>query len=230
MDGIISNTDYNALIPIRYRKRLNRQNNILKLDTSYNGNDHIIQPYRYVIGLGEKHYRLFDHVIIRLTEVFPWTKKKHIRFIMNELILNSQFSMLREIIKKVPLKKKVPAYFYVTIYINKSFISAGIEEFGDFFDYYTYIDGFNSFIDENKTFEDYYDDKNEMTVKGLNDLADNKLKLVLTADNRLMVPDDSNKIGLNLIENATDNDFYIVSFYKNGKYMWKRIYFRIENG
>ena len=113
---------------------------------------------------------------------------------MNELILNSQFAMLREVINKVPLKKKVPAYFYVTIHVNKDFISAGIEEFGDFFDYYSYIDDFNAFIDDNKTFADYYDDKDEATVKDLNDLSDNKLKLVLTSDNTLMVPDDSNKI------------------------------------
>ena len=34
---------------------------------------------------------------------------------------------------------------------------------------------------------------------------------------------------LNVIEKATDQDFYITSFYKKGKYMWKRIYFRVEN-
>ena len=225
MNGI----NYDTLIHLRYRKRLNQQKNILKLDARYNEREQIVQPFRYSVGLGEKHYRQFDQGIIRLIERFPWTKKKHVRFIMNELILNSQFSMLREVIHKVPLKKKVPAYFYVTIYVNSDFISAGIEEFGDFFDYYSYIDDFNAFIDDSKTFADYYDDKDEATVRDLNDLSDNKLKLVLTNDNSLIVPDDSNKIGLNLIEHATDNDFYITSFYKNGKYMWKRIYFRIEN-
>jgi hypothetical protein len=202
----------------------------MKLEARYAAGDRILQPYRYSIGLGEIHYRAFDAEILRIVEMFPWAKKKHIRFIINELILNSQFSMLREVITKVPLRKKVPGYFYMTLFINNSFISAGIEEFGDFFDYYSYIEGFNSFIDENKTFEDYYDDKDETLVKDLNDLSDNKLKLVLTSDDRLIVPDDSNKIGLNLIEHATDNDFYIVSFYKNGTYMWKRIHFRIENG
>ncbi len=221
-------TDYNILVPLKHRIQLNKQRNILKLDAKYDGS-RIIQPIRFVIGLGEKHYKQFDAEVMRIIERYPWTKKKHVRFIINELILNSQFSMLREVVRKVQIGKKVPGYFYMTIYVNDDFISAGIEEFGDFFDYYTYIEKYHSFIDENLTFEDYYDEREEERVKSLNDLSANQLKLVLTTDNMLKVPDESNKIALNVIEHATDNDFYIISFYKNGVYMWKRLNFRIEN-
>ena len=44
-----------------------------------------------------------------------------------------------------------------------------------------------------------------------------------------MIPDGSNKLALPIIENATNHDFFISSFYKENKYMWKRIYFRVEN-
>ncbi|MBN1534670.1 MAG: hypothetical protein JXA20_18515 [Spirochaetes bacterium] len=221
--------DYNKLVPFNYRRRMNQQRNILKLDGKYDSSNKILQPYRYVIGLGELHYKLFDREMLKLIDRFTWTKKKHVRFIINELILNSQFSMLREVVRKVPVKKKVPCYFYITIYINDDFISAGIEEFGDFFDYYNYIDKYHAYIDEEMTFEDYFDEREEEHVTSINDLSTNQLKLVLTTDHRLIVPDESNKIALNVIEHATDNDFYITSFFKDSRYMWKRINFRIEN-
>jgi len=57
----------------------------------------------------------------------------------------------------------------------------------------------------------------------------NHVKLILTTENDIRLADGSNQIGLNVIEKATDQDFYVTSFYKNSKYMWKRINFRIEN-
>ena len=221
--------NYNHIVHEIYRIRLNAQQNRCKLVGSYDSKKNIVQPYRYVIGLGEKHFKSFDKDIIKLTKEYPWTQKKHIRFIINELILNSQFSMLRQVVNRVPLKQKVPGYFYLTIHINDKFISAGIEEFGDFFNYYEYIDHYKYFIADNLTFEDYYDEISENKITDINDLSVDKLKLILTIENDLIVPEDSNKIGLNVIENATDNDFYITSFFKDGHYMWKRIHFRVEN-
>jgi len=218
--------NYNELIPLSYRKRLNKQQNKIKLVGKLGEDGRIIQPFRYVIGLGERHSKAFEKEILRLCRMFPWLAKKHARFIIHELILNSQFSMMREVVKKVPLKSKVPGYINLTIHVNNDFFSAGIEEFGDFFDYYNYI---NDQKDEVSYREDIYDDMSEEHLNSLDDLTDDKLKIMLTESNEIRVPDNSNKIGLYIIENATDHDFYITSFYKNGKYMWKRIYFRLEN-
>ncbi len=179
-----------------------------------------------MIGLGEKHSRSFENEILRLCRMFPWLAKKHTRFILHELILNSQFSMMREIVKKIPQKSKVPGYINLTVHVNNDFFSASIEEFGDFFDYYNYID------DQNKDVtyrEDLYDNISEEHLNSLDDLQDDNMKIMLSENDEIRVPDDSNKIGLYVIENATDHDFYITSFYKNGKYMWKRVYFRLEN-
>jgi len=55
------------------------------------------------------------------------------------------------------------------------------------------------------------------------------VKLILTADNDIEIADNSNKIALDVIEKATEQDFYVTSFYKEGSYKWKRIYFRVDN-
>lgn len=216
--------DYNEIVPEKLRTRLNQQQNKIKLEGDLAPDGSILQPYRYVVGLGERHFRSFQCEIERICEKFPWTKKKHVRFILHELILNSQFSMLREIVKNVPLKKKTAGYFHVTLFPCDDFFSASIEEFGDFFDYYGYVSNFSS----DSYSETLYDEMEENTVS-LHELAENTLKLVLDSDNRLVVPDGSNQLGLNIIEKATDHDFYVTSFYKEKKYMWKRIYFRVEN-
>jgi hypothetical protein len=218
--------DLNELVPYRYRKRLNDQPNKLRNSARYYPDGTIFEPYIYVLGLGEKHFKVFDREIQRITEHFPWTKKKFIRFIMNELIINTQFSMLRQIIHNVSGNKKSAGYFNVIIYPCKDFFSASIEEFGDFFDYYKYLDNLAE-IDYNDP--DHYDSVDESIMKEEDILADSQIKLVLDHDDNLKMADGSNRIGLNVIEKATDQDFYITSFYKNGKYMWKRIYFRIEN-
>ena len=226
---MIETVDYNALIPLKYRRRLNAQHNIMKLEGKVDEDGNIIQPYRYAIGLGERHFRSFEFEMGKIIKTFPWTRKKYIRFIMNELIINSQFSMIREVVKKVPLRKKVPGYFFVTIFVCDRFFSASIEEFGDFFDYYGYLE----YLENPHKYEiddaTLYDEVSDEHFKSLNELAEDKYKLILKRNDELMVPDESNKIGLNIIENATDNDFYVTSFYRDGVYMWKRIYFRIEN-
>ncbi|MBN1501500.1 MAG: hypothetical protein JW982_15175 [Spirochaetes bacterium] len=222
--------NYNDIVPEDLRIKLNSQENKVKLEQITGNDGRIEQPYIFVVGLGEKHFKDFDIQIQKLTEDYPWLKKKHIRFVMNELIINTQFSMLRQVIKNVPDGLKVPAYFYVLIYVSDSFFSANIEEYGDFFDYYGYLE--NGFCDGkhvDEIIEDMYDDSNTEKMNDLNSLSGGKIKLILNLNNDLIVPDDSNKIGLNVIENATDHDFYITSFYKNGVYQWKRISFRIEN-
>lgn len=221
--------NYNTLIPLKFRKKLNSQQNKKILDEQLDETGRIIQPYRYVIGLGEKHFKSFERDINEITERFQWTKKKHVRFILNELILNSQFSMLREVIKKVPEGKRVAGYFYLTIYVNNEFFSAGIEEFGDFFDYYGYISDQFNISTFNVEQQDYFDSVEDDHDVNLFDLSKDKLKLILTTDDRLAVPDGSNKLGLQIVEQATDHDFYISSFYKDGLYMWKRINLRFEN-
>lgn len=145
---------------------------------------------------------------------------------MNELISNTQFSMLRQIVQNVNDNKKSAGYFNVIIYPCEKFFSAAIEEFGDFFDYFQYYETHREIDYANP---DHYDsiDESILTEKEL--LSDNQIKLILDYDSNLRLADGSNRIGLNVIEKATDQDFYITSFYKNGKYMWKRIYFRIEN-
>lgn len=221
--------DYNTLIPEKYRLKLNSQHNKMILEGSVDESGRIVQPYRFVVGLGEKHFKSFEQEIKMISDRFPWTQKKHVRFILNELILNSQFSMLREVVKKVPEGKKVPGYFYLTIYVNNDFFAAGIEEFGDFFDYYGYLDEQFSFDAFEKEMSQYYDDTVDDHETSLFDLSKDKLKLILTSEGRLIVPDGSNKLGLQIIENATDHDFYISSFYKEKSYMWKRINLRFEN-
>jgi len=226
---MIETVDYNAIVPLRLRRRLNRQKNIMKLEGKLDEEGNIVQPYRYTVGLGEKHFRAFENEVGRIMELFPWTRKKHIRFIMNELIINTQFSMIREVVKKVSRKMKVPAYFYVTVFVCDRFFSASIEEFGDFFDYYGYLD----FLDNPNRYEiddpALFDEVSDYHFKNINDLAEDKYKLILNRNDELVVPDESNKIGLSVIESATDHDFYVTSFYKEGRYMWKRIYFRVEN-
>lgn len=220
-------TDYiNELVPYKYRKRLNDQPNKLRNSAKYYPDGTIFEPYIYVLGLGERHYKVFDKEIQRITEEFPWTQKKFIRFIMNELISNTQFSMIRQIVHNVSENKKSAGYFNVIIYPCEKFFSAAIEEFGDFFDYYKYLEK-HSDIDYNNP--EHYDSIDETVLTDKDFLNDNQVKLILDHDSNLKLADSSNRIGLNVIEKATDQDFYITSFYKNGKYMWKRIYFRIEN-
>lgn len=216
----------NDIVPFRYRKRLNDQPNKLRNSAKYYPDGTIFEPYIYVLGLGESHFKLFDKEIQRISEHFPWTKKKFIRFIMNELIMNTQFSMLRQIIHNVSEQKKSAGYFNVIIYPCNDFFSASIEEFGDFFDYYKYVDNLSD-IDYNNP--DNYDSVDESVMKKEDLLSDSEVKLVLDYDSNLIHADGSGRIGMNVIEKATDQDFYITSFYKNGKYMWKRIYFRVEN-
>ena len=221
--------DFNKIIPLSFRKKLNQQKNQLQINETVHKNERTIDVYRYIIGLGEKHFRSFSSEIDDLYSKYPWIKKKHVKFIMNELIINTQFSMLREIVEKVPKEEKVPAFFYLTVFVNEIFFSAGIEEYGDFFDYTAYLetkpDGIGYLFDDD--IPDMKVEKNLIT--NLDDLSKNKLKLALTPADELIIPDASNKIALQLIENATDHDFYISTFYKNGTYKWKRIYFRVEN-
>jgi hypothetical protein len=221
----MQNVDYNELIDIRYRQKLNSQKNLKKLEGVVREDGFIEQPYRYALGLGESHFKEFEDELDRIIERFPWTKKKYFKFIMHELVLNTQISMLREFVRRIPKGKKAAGYFNCTININDMFCSAGIEEYGDFFDYYGFLDTMG--VPENE--EDYYDDMMEEYVNELSDLSSNKLKLILTQDDRLIVPDGSNRLGLQMIESATDQDFYVTSFYRDSRYMWKRVTFRIEN-
>jgi len=216
----------NELIPYNHRKRLNDQPNKIRNSAKYYPDGKIFEPYMYVLGLGEKHFKNFDGEIQRITDEFPWTKKKYIRFIMNELIINTQFSMLRQIVNNVSEGKKSAGYFNVIIYPCNEFFSASIEEFGDFFDYYKYIDKLSDFDYDNP---EHYDEVDETVIKKEDLAADDHVKLIIDHNNDLKLADGSNRIGLNIIEKATDQDFYITSFYKKGKYMWKRIYFRVEN-
>ncbi len=223
-------TDYNDIVPEEFRIKLNSQENKVKLEQITNADGKIEQPYIFVVGLGEKHFKDFDGQVLKLIDDYPWMKRKHIRFIMNELIINTQFSMLRQVIKHIPDNNKVPAYFYVLVYVNENFFSANIEEYGDFFDYYGYLEkGFCDGLHVDEIIEEMYDDSNTEKMNDLNSLSGGKIKVILNLDNELIIPDNSNKIGLNVIENATDNDFYITSFYKDGVYQWKRISFRVEN-
>ena len=216
--------DYNQLVPEKIRFRLNSQKNKMKLEGAYAPDGTILQPYRYVVGLGERHFRYFQEEIERICTGFPWMKKKHIRFILHELVLNTQFSMLREIVKNVPERKKTAGYFHVTIFPCESFFAASIEEFGDFFDYYGYVSHFSA-----DTYAETMYDEMEESMISLHELAESTVKLVLDVNGKLVIPDGSNQIGLNIIEKATDYDFYVTSFFKEKKYMWKRIYFRVEN-
>jgi hypothetical protein len=216
----------NELVPLRYRERLNRQPVKIRNNAKYYPDGTIFEPYIYVVGLGERHFRIFDKEIQKITEEFPWMQKKFIRFIMNELISNTQFSMLRQIVQNVDENKKSAGYFNIILYPCGQFFSAAIEEFGDFFDYFKYLDTLSD-LDYNNP--EHYDSIDETVLTERDLLNDNQVKLILDHDSNLKLADSSNRIGLNVIEKATDQDFYITSFYKNGKYMWKRIYFRIEN-
>lgn len=218
--------DLNDLIPYRYRKRLNNQPNKLRNKARYYPDGTISEPYMYVLGLGEKHFRSFDKEIQKITEEFPWTQEKFIRFIMNELIINTQFSMLRQIVNNVREQKKSAGYFNIIIYPCNDFFSASIEEFGDFFDYFRYLDSLADIDYDNPV---HYDTVNETVINEEELISDRQIKLILDYESNLKLADTSNRIGLNVIEKATDQDFYITSFYKNSKYMWKRIYFRVEN-
>lgn len=218
--------DVNELIPLKYRELINSQPCKIRNIASYYPDQTIKEPYIYVLGLGEKHYKIFDKEIQRICSPFPWTKKKLIRFIMNELIINTQFSMLRQIVNKIDKNKKAAAYFNVTVYPCNDFFSASIEEFGNFFDYYGYLDKMKKHDYSNP---EHYDSITESVIKKEELLIDNHVKLILDHNNNLKLADSSNHLGLNVIEKATDEDFYITSFYKNKKYMWKRIYFRVEN-
>lgn len=221
-----TSVDYNSIIPFSKRARLNLQHNKMKLEAQYDDSGKILNPFIYVVGLGERHYKNFDLEVQRIIDMFPWLKRKHFRFIMNELIINSQFSMLRVVVDRVQRKEKCGGYFFVKIFPCEKFVAVNIEEYGDYFDYFTYI---NTHIKNEILPEEVFDSTEEEHVTDINDLSRNKIKLILTEKNEIVVPDASNKIGLNVIEKATDNDFYVTSFYKNRKYMWKRIYFRIEN-
>lgn len=216
----------NELVPLSFRKRLNSQPCKMRNKAAYHPDGTIKEPYIYVLGLGEKHYKIFDKEIQRITDDFPWTKKKLIRFITNELITNTQFSMLRQIMHKINDNKKAAGYFNVTIYPCDDFFSASIEEFGDFFDYYGYLDRIRDFDYDNPS---HYDSVTETVLKKEELLADDHIKLILDHDHNIKLTDGSNRLGLNVIEKATDEDFYITSFYKKNRYMWKRIYFRVEN-
>ncbi|HNX22485.1 MAG TPA: hypothetical protein PKG60_00455 [Spirochaetota bacterium] len=222
----VDSEDLNELVPYKHRKRLNDQPNKIRNSARYYPDGTIFEPYIYVLGLGEKHFKNFDREIQRITDDFPWTKKKYIRFIMNELIINTQFSMLRQIVNNSSENKKSAGYFNVIIYPCNDFFSASIEEFGDFFDYYKYIDKLSDFDYDNP---EHYDAVDESVLKKEDLVSDSHVKLVLDYNSNLKLADGSNRIGLSVIEKATDQDFYITSFYKKGKYMWKRIYFRVEN-
>lgn len=198
----------------------------MKLEASYDGNGKVKQPFLYVLGLGERHFKNFDTEVQRIIDQFPWLKRKHFRFIMNELVINSQFSMLRVVVDRVKQGKKSAGYFFVKIFPCSEFVAVSIEEYGDYFDYFGYI---SNIIHSEEPPQENYDTTEELHVTDINDLSKSNQKLVLTKDNRIIVPDMPNKIGLSVIENATDNDFYVTSFYKNKRYMWKRIHFRIEN-
>jgi hypothetical protein len=132
---------------------------------------------------------------------------------MNELISNTQFSMIRQIVHNVSENKKSAGYFNVIIYPCEKFFSAAIEEFGDFFDYYKYLEK-HSDIDYNNP--EHYDSIDETVLTDKDFLNDNQVKLILDHDSNLKLADSSNRIGLNVIEKATDQDFYITSFYKTG--------------
>ena len=216
--------DYNEIVPEKVRRRLNSQKNKIKLEARYAPDGAILEPYRYVVGVGERHFRYFQEEVERVCGRYPWMKKKHIRFILHELVLNTQFSMLREIVKNVPEGKKTAGYFHVTLFPCETFFSASIEEFGDFFDYYGYISKFNT----DPYAESMYDEMEESMIS-LHELAEDTIKLVLDVSGKIVVPDGSNQLGLNIIEKATDSDFYVTSFFKKKQYMWKRIYFRVEN-
>lgn len=218
-------TDFNKLIDIRFRRDLNSQKLIRKLTGEIDESGRILQPYRYVIGLGQKHFKAFEREMDEIITRFPWAKKKFLKFVMHELILNTQISMLRQFIDRIADGKKAPGYFNLTMHINNDFCSCGIEEYGDFFDYYEEAEV--PVLDESN--EELYDEKDEEHITRPEQLNRDKIKIILTDDNTFYVPDGSNKLGLQMIENATDHDFYVVSFYKDGRYMWKRITFRIEN-
>jgi len=216
-------------VPVKYLRKLNSQENQVQLTGTVDESGVIQQPYRFIVGLGERHFKEFEKEIEGIAELFPWIRKKHVRFVMNELVLNTQFSMLREVIQKVPQHEKVPGYFYVTIFVNSNFFSAGIDEFGDFFDYFGYLEEHDYFDETKFSSTEFYDEISEEKFNSIDQLSSGKLKLILTPDDRLEIADGSNMIGLNVIENVTDHDFFVSSFHKDGKYMWKRITFRIEN-
>jgi len=217
--------DYNELIPEKYRIRLNSQKNRMKLEAVYDDNNRIVQPYVFVVGLGEKHYKQFNREMRIFSERFPWITKKHVRFILNECILNTQFSMMRELVERVPRGEPMAGYFFIVIYICDHFFSAGIEEFGDYFDYFGYLE---ETLISNSPQKNNYDAAKEEHIT-LSQLSKNRVKIILKENNELVIPDSSNKIALRVIEKATNQDFYITSYFKNDLYMWKRIYFRIEN-
>ena len=123
----IDSEDLNELVPYKHRKRLNDQPNKIRNIAKYYPDGTIYEPYMYVLGLGERHFKNFDGEIQRITDKFPWTKKKFIRFIMNELIINTQFSMLRQVVHNVSEGKKSAGYFNVIIYPCNDFFSASIE-------------------------------------------------------------------------------------------------------
>jgi hypothetical protein len=137
--------------------------------------------------------------------------------------------MLPTICQKSARREEWAGYFYLTIYVNNDFFSAGVEEFGDFFDYYGYLNGNFNFTKFDAEKENYYDSMTDDRDINLQDLSRDKLKLILTTDDMLQIPDESNRLALRIIENATDHDFYISSFFKDDTYMWKRINLRVEN-
>lgn len=219
--------DYNKIIPIHLRQKLNSQKNMLQVRDRLEKNGHNIDVYRYTIGLGEIHLRNFSKEIDSIIAVYPWIKNKHVRFILHELIINTQFSMLREFVSRYQRNEKSSAYFNLIIFVSNGFFSAGIEEYGDYFDYQNYLENgcsIDELVNSNNGWDvqtDAYDE-----FKGI---SNDTIKLQLTPESTLVIPDSSNQLALRIIENATDHDFFVSLFYKNGKYMWKRIYFRIEN-
>lgn len=215
--------DYNRLVGQRYRRRLNLQRNRLVMRENRTVESHEITHLRYVLGVGEKHFRQFRDDMNIFTAEHPWLVKKHVPFILTELIVNSQFSMLRRVVERVPQKKPVAGYFYLVAHVCDEFISAGIEEFGDKFDYQSYMEQ-----KEREAFDENFLPPDSDIIT-LDDFREGQLKLVLSENAELIVPDGSNQIGLSIIENATDHDFFISSFYREGEYNWKRVYFRVEN-
>ncbi len=213
-------SDFNELVPFEYRRKLNEQKNRVIVEASYDKNGRIIGPYIFVVGLGEIHYKDFKARIEKMIHSFEWMKKRHIKFIMNELIINTQFSMLRQLVKRVGQGEKAAGFFHVIVYPCADFFSASIQEFGDYFDYYGYLE----YMDSQK-----YDSTDEKVYDNISSVTDDKVKLILTADNDIEIADNSNKIALDVIEKATEQDFYVTSFYKEGSYKWKRIYFRVDN-
>ena len=107
-----------------------------------------VDVFRYTIGLGEVHFKNFMSEFEKYISDYPWIKRKNVKFIMSELLINTQFAMLREFLERVKTDDKFPAFFYLTFFINDEFFSAGIDEYGDYFNYNDYFDKSENFLEQ----------------------------------------------------------------------------------